>query len=71
MRALNNALISTLGACGDVERNVMFCPAPFAIQSVTNSCATAEAIAEHLAPRTTAYHQIWLENDEARRNCKI
>ncbi|MEZ4676970.1 MAG: hypothetical protein R2932_22390 [Caldilineaceae bacterium] len=67
MRALNNALISTLGACGDVERNVMFCPAPFGDPIRDQLQATAEAIAEHLAPRTTAYHQIWLENDEGKK----
>jgi len=29
MSALNQQLITTLGACGDVERNVVTCPAPF------------------------------------------
>src|SRR5213594_2639760 len=28
IRALNDALVTTLGACGDVQRNVMSCPAP-------------------------------------------
>ncbi len=67
MQALNNALVSTLGACGDVERNVMFCPAPFGDPVREQMQATAEALAEHLAPRTTAYHQIWLENDEGKK----
>ena len=30
IRAINEALLTTLGACGDVERNVMCCPAPLA-----------------------------------------
>jgi sulfite reductase (ferredoxin) len=67
LQALNNALVSTLGACGDVERNVMFCPAPFGDPVREQMQATAEAITEHLAPRTTAYHQIWLENDEGKK----
>ncbi|MCB0062339.1 MAG: NADPH-dependent assimilatory sulfite reductase hemoprotein subunit [Caldilineaceae bacterium] len=67
LQALNNALVSTLGACGDVERNVMFCPAPFGDPIRAQMQATAEAIAEHLAPRTTAYHQIWLENEEGKK----
>jgi len=67
LQALNAALISTLGACGDVERNVMFCPAPFGDPQRQQMQALAEAIAEHLAPRTTAYHQIWLENDEGKK----
>src|SRR5690349_7141315 len=28
IRALNDALVTTLGACGDVVRNVVSCPAP-------------------------------------------
>src|SRR5205807_927457 len=28
IRELNDALVTTLGACGDVQRNVMCCPAP-------------------------------------------
>src|ERR1700733_2526667 len=28
MRQINEALLSTLAACGDVERNVLCCPAP-------------------------------------------
>src|SRR5262249_31457377 len=31
---INNCLLSTLGACGDVERNVMACPAPCQHNSV-------------------------------------
>lgn len=67
LRSLNEALVSTLGACGDIERNVMFCPAPFGDPVRAQLQATAEAIAEHLAPRTTAYHQIWLENEEGKK----
>ena len=67
MRSLNNALISTLGACGDVERNVMFCPAPYGDPIRAQLQATAEALAQHLAPRTTAYHQIWLEDEDGKK----
>lgn len=67
LRALNDALISTLGACGDINRNVMSCPAPFGDPIRTQLQATAEAIAQHLAPRSTAYHEIWLEDDEGKK----
>jgi sulfite reductase (ferredoxin) len=30
VRALNERLVTTLGACGDVVRNTMCCPAPMA-----------------------------------------
>ena len=63
LRGLNAALVSTLGACGDVERNVMACPAPFGDPVREQLQAVASAIAEHLAPRTPAYHEIWLEDE--------
>jgi sulfite reductase (ferredoxin) len=58
---INHSLLTTLGACGDVERNVMACPAPHYQDAVHEQLQeTAKLIAEHLAPRTTAYHEIWL-----------
>lgn len=58
---MNAALVSTLSACGDVNRNVMACPAP-----VKNDPARAAMqkdchdVAMHLAPKTRAYHEIWI-----------
>lgn len=58
---INHCLLSTLGACGDVERNVMACPAPFAHNGVRAELQeTAAALAARLAPRSGAYHEIWL-----------
>src|SRR6516164_6961573 len=58
---INACLLSTLGACGDVERNVMACPAPHHHDGVHAELqATAARLAAHLAPRTGAYHEIWL-----------
>jgi sulfite reductase (ferredoxin) len=58
---INECLLSTLGACGDVNRNVMACPAPHRHDAVRDDMqAAAAAIAAHLAPRTGAYHEIWL-----------
>lgn len=67
LRALNAALVTTLGACGDVSRNVMSCPAPFGDPVRAQLQATAEAIAQHLAPRTAAYHEIWLEGEDGKK----
>lgn len=64
---LNQALISTLAACGDVERNVMCCPAPFGDPIREQLQDYALKISDHLAPRTPAYHQIWVENDEGKK----
>jgi sulfite reductase (ferredoxin) len=58
---INACLLTTLGACGDVERNVMACPAPHHHDGVRAQLQeTAARLASHLAPRTRAYHEIWL-----------
>ncbi len=59
---INNCLLTTLGACGDVERNLMACPAPLRHDPVRDQLQAAAALlAQHLAPRTGAYHEIWLD----------
>ncbi len=58
---INESLLTTLGACGDVERNVMACPAPHNHDGVHAELqATAARLAAHFAPRSAAYHEIWL-----------
>ena len=65
IRRINEIQLTTLAACGDVERNVMCCPAPLRNNPVREEMmAMAEKLAEHLAPRTTAYHEIWLTDQE-------
>lgn len=72
---INRCLLSTLGACGDVERNVMAPPAPIASPLYRELQDTADRIAEHLAPRTHAYHEIWLngklQNGEAPKDPEL
>jgi sulfite reductase (ferredoxin) len=58
--AINQTLLTTLGACGDVNRNVMAVPAPFARPIYQELQATADRLAAHFAPRSGAYHEIWL-----------
>jgi sulfite reductase (ferredoxin) len=61
---INGCLLTTLGACGDVERNVMACPAPCRHSSVHGEMQeTAALIAAHLAPRSHGYHEIWLNGE--------
>lgn len=57
---INEIQLSTLGACGDVNRNVMCCPAPFQKNIYRQTQALADQIAAHFAPRTKAYHETWL-----------
>jgi sulfite reductase (ferredoxin) len=63
IRRINEIKLSTLAACGDVERNVMCCPAPHYNDPVhAEMQRLADALAAHLAPRTCAYHEIWLRD---------
>lgn len=64
MKALNEALISTVAACGDVERNVMAPPTPATSPLVDEVLAEARKLSAKLAPRTPAYHSIWIDGRE-------
>jgi sulfite reductase (ferredoxin) len=64
IRAINDALLDTLAACGDVNRNVMACPAPACNAAHEETQTYAHKIAGHLAPRTHAYHEIWLDGEK-------
>ncbi len=64
IRLINEALLSTLAACGDVERNVLCCPAP--ISSAVRDALNADAVrwASHCAPRSDSYWEIWLDGEK-------
>jgi sulfite reductase (NADPH) hemoprotein beta-component len=61
IRGINDALLDTLAACGDVNRNVMASASPYLTGVHREVHATAVTIHKHLSPRTTAYHEIWLD----------
>ena len=64
IRAINHTHLTTLAACGDVERNVMCCPAPIKNNRVREQMQEmADRVAEHLKPRTTGYYEIWLKDE--------
>ncbi len=64
MKALNEILITSIAACGDVERNVMAPPTPATSPLVERVIAEAKKLSSALAPATKAYHKIWLEGQE-------
>lgn len=68
MQGINATLLSTLSACGDVQRNVMAPPAPFADQPHREAQRLAAELALALAPATGAYHEIWLDGERALSN---
>jgi sulfite reductase (NADPH) hemoprotein beta-component len=59
--AMNTALIDSIAACGDVNRNVLASPGPAASAPHAEAQRWAVRLAEHLLPRTRAYHEIWLD----------
>ncbi|MCO6458225.1 MAG: NADPH-dependent assimilatory sulfite reductase hemoprotein subunit [Pirellulaceae bacterium] len=63
IRRINQVQLSTLGACGDVERNIMCCPGPYHGGMYDEAQRLASALAHHLAPRTRAYHELWLQDE--------
>ena len=57
---------STLGACGDLNRNVMAPPAPFKNRrDYQYAWEYADKIADLLTPQTGAYYEIWLDGEKA------
>src|SRR2546427_3233571 len=66
IRSVNDVLVTTLGACGDVVRNVISCPAPLAGGLREDVLRVARQVSDHLLPRTRAYHEIWLDGEPVR-----
>ncbi|ETI20747.1 sulfite reductase (NADPH) hemoprotein, beta-component [Cladophialophora carrionii CBS 160.54] len=62
MRAINKALMTTIAACGDVNRNVMCSSLPTMSEYHHEVHAVSKRISDHLLPSTTAYHEIWLKD---------
>jgi len=72
IKKINESLLSTLAACGDVNRNVLAPPTPAYTKAREQVYADAHKVAMALAPQTKAYHSIWIDgvqlNNEAEEN---
>ncbi|MFD3257377.1 assimilatory sulfite reductase (NADPH) hemoprotein subunit [Paenibacillus lentus] len=64
IQEVNEALLSTLAACGDVNRNVMCNPNPYQSEIHSEVYNWAGKVSDHLDPRTNAYHEIWLDGEK-------
>lgn len=64
IKSLNEALMTTIAACGDVARNVLAPPTPAISPLVDEVLKESAKLSEVLTPRTPAYHQIWIEGQE-------
>ena len=61
IKGINDALATTLAACGDVNRNVMAPSTPATSPLVEQVLDDARLLSKALLPKTPAYHQIWVE----------
>ncbi len=61
IKAINESLLSTLAACGDVNRNVLAPPTPAYTKAREQVFADCRRVAMELAPKTKAYHSIWID----------
>ena len=72
VRGINDSLLSTLAACGDVNRNVLAPPTPAYTKAREQVHADCKRVALALAPQTKAYHAIWIDgvqlDNEAEEN---
>ena len=67
MRGINKALMTTIAACGDVNRNVMCSTVPKQSVYHRDVHQVSAKISDHLLPATTAYHEIWLKDDDGKQ----
>lgn len=64
MKNINDSLMDSLAACGDVNRNVMCNPNPYQSEVHHEVNELAGEISNHLSPKTGAYHEIWLDEEK-------
>ncbi|GGI01599.1 NADPH-dependent assimilatory sulfite reductase hemoprotein subunit [Mammaliicoccus vitulinus] len=64
MQSIHHAVMDSLAACGDVNRNVMCNPNPYQSGVHKEVDQLATDISDHLSPQTGAYHEIWLDDEK-------
>ena len=64
VKGINDSLLSTLAACGDVNRNVLAPPTPAYTKAREDILADCKKVALALAPQTEAYHAIWIDGEQ-------
>ena len=64
IQEINDSLMDTLAACGDVNRNVMCNPNPYQSEVHGEVYKWAQKLSNDLSPKTNAYHEIWLDGEK-------
>lgn len=65
--AINELLLTTLGGCGDVVRNITCTAAPINDKIHAKLLADTYAVNDFTMPKTSAYHEIWLDGENVAR----
>jgi len=61
---INETMLDTISACGDVSRNVMSNPLPQTSKIHSEVFNWTKKISDHLLPATNAYYEIWLDGEK-------
>ncbi len=64
IRGIGDAMLDTIAACGDVNRNVIARVNPWQSRSHAEVAGLARAIGTHLLPRSRAWHEIWIDGEK-------
>lgn len=61
---INGSLLTTLGACGDVVRNIMACPLPHPERRAVIEPLVDDLVAR-FRPQTESYWELWVDGEKA------
>ena len=64
MQEINQVLLDTYAACGDVNRNVMCNANPHQSSLHQELFEWSAKISDHLLPRSNAYYELWLDKEK-------
>ncbi len=64
VKGMDDALMDSIAACGDVNRNIMAPPNPERSAAHAAMYDHAKSLSEHTLPKTRAYHEIWLDGEK-------
>jgi sulfite reductase (ferredoxin) len=63
IRGISESLMTSLGGCGDQERNILCCPAPEGGKFRAQVNRFLASLVGELSARTRAYHEIWIDGE--------
>ncbi|MED1171693.1 assimilatory sulfite reductase (NADPH) hemoprotein subunit [Bacillus inaquosorum] len=63
IQTIHSALLDTIAACGDVNRNVMCASNPYQSEIHSEVYEWSKKLSDDLLPRTRAYYEIWLDEE--------